>query len=73
MYGLADPKSNKGEKNILAKELIGETLKKILIEGDIGGLFKSIRDVSYNLQNGGVSDEKLVYERNQKFLNITSN
>ena len=29
VYGLADPKSNKGEKNILTKELLEEALKKI--------------------------------------------
>ena len=66
VYGLADPKSNKGEKNLLTKELIGETLKKILVQDDIKGLLKLIRDTSCDIQNGVIDDEKLVYEREVK-------
>ena len=40
----------------------GETLKKILIEDDIKGLLRFVRDTSYNIQNNSIADEKLVYE-----------
>ena len=48
------------------KELIGETLKKILVEDDIKGLLKFVRDTSWDIQNGAIDDEKLVYEREVK-------
>ncbi len=50
----------------MAKELIGDTLNKILVDRDLKGLFQSIRDVSYDIQNGSIEEGKLVYEREVK-------